>query len=724
MPDGRSLLPETIVTDWRIERLLGAGGFGITYESRHRATEEHAALKEYMPSGCCSRVVGSSKVTAHAGREGEVFRWGRERFIREAETLARLEHPSIVRVADYFEANGTAYIALGFEEGGTLRDWLARLGRPPTEAEIDGIVDPLIDALIQVHSLYLQHRDIKPDNVVLRHDGTPVLIDFGAVRSAIAGHTTAVGGVNPAATSAFAIVSHGYSPPEQYDPAGVNMGPASDIYALGATLHFALTGEPPPAAPSRIFGDPYVPLVRRLADLGWRPALLAGIDRALAADPRVRPQSAIEWRRELGLGSAGRPIKSHPRLDGAPKSPVGATVTFAPHSPRQGTDEGASRARNSRAGLSAPADDGPGVSAAVGHTDGPARGDGIGASRARLASAAGLASLLLAGISAWGLLPGVAGRIGRPPGPVAALLPGSGQSARDCWQQSGRELCGPEMVALPAGTFRMGTPGPEIEALKKEYPAAASQLDREAPARAVLIRRPFAVGRSHVTRGEFAEFVRDTKRQMAAGGCAVFIAGKFEFPVDTTWQSPGYQQDDRHPVVCVDFHDAEAYAKWLADKTGKPYRLLTEAEAEYAARGVTSSTDAHPSWWFGNDVRSLCAHANGADQTGAVVENWSAVAPCPDGFVYTAPIGSFRANAFGLHDVAGNVWTWTQDCWNDDYRDALSDERARTGDCSRRALRGGSWLSGPRLLRAAHRFGDAAGGRARTFGFRIARSLP
>ena len=302
MPESRDLAPGTIVAgEWRIERSLGEGGFGITYEARNQRTGARVALKEYMPSGCCTRVAGSSHVTAAAGREGEVFRWGRERFMKEAETLARLDHSSIVRVESAFEANGTAYMALGYEAGGTVGSWLKRLCRPPSEAELDRLLWPLLDALTQVHALFLLHRDIKPDNIMLRTDATPVLIDFGAVRSAIVSHTTMLGGVNPAATSAFAIVSHGFSPPEQYDPAGAMMGPASDVYALGATLHYALVGEPPPAGPSRVFGDSYVPLARRLQGRGLRAELLAGIDKSLAANPRERPQSAMEMRRALAV---------------------------------------------------------------------------------------------------------------------------------------------------------------------------------------------------------------------------------------------------------------------------------------------------------------------------------------------------------------------------------------------------------------------------------------
>ncbi|MBS0242426.1 MAG: serine/threonine protein kinase [Proteobacteria bacterium] len=205
MDYGRALPSGTLIAgEWRVERVLGEGGFGVTYEVHNSRTGEHAALKEYMPVGYCNRDFISSRVTAPSGQEGEVFRWGLERFMNEAETLARLEHPSIVRVAGFFEANGTAYMALAYETGGTFRDWLDKLGRRPSQEELDELLKPLVDALTQVHSLFLLHRDIKPDNIMMRADGTPVLIDFGAARSAIAAHTETLG-------RTFPVLSDGYS---------------------------------------------------------------------------------------------------------------------------------------------------------------------------------------------------------------------------------------------------------------------------------------------------------------------------------------------------------------------------------------------------------------------------------------------------------------------------------------------------------------------------------
>jgi serine/threonine protein kinase len=214
LPDGAEL------SGYRIVRVLGAGGFSITYEARHGESNARVALKEYLPFGYGTRVPGSSTVESAPGDEGEIFRWGRDRFMKEAQTLARLDHPSIVQVSGYFEANNTAYMALAYEEGGTLAEWLKRLGRTPTQDEMSGVAWSLTDALAHVHSLFLLHRDIKPQNIMLRHDRTPVLIDFGTAKAALVGHTRVLGGATAAAAaSSLVVVSDGYSPPEQGKPA-------------------------------------------------------------------------------------------------------------------------------------------------------------------------------------------------------------------------------------------------------------------------------------------------------------------------------------------------------------------------------------------------------------------------------------------------------------------------------------------------------------------------
>jgi formylglycine-generating enzyme required for sulfatase activity len=175
----------------------------------------------------------------------------------------------------------------------------------------------------------------------------------------------------------------------------------------------------------------------------------------------------------------------------------------------------------------------------------------------------------------------------------------------------------------------------------------------------------------------------------------------------------------------VNWDDAENYVAWLAEKTGKTYRLLTEAEWEYAARARTEP-GAYPRFSFGNDEKDLCHYGNGADQTAKssiAGVTWT-VAPCEDGYAYTSPVGSFAANGFGLYDMQGNAYQWTEDCYHDSYAGARSDGSAwTTGDCGRRIVRGGAWNNDPRWLRAASHFGKSSGFRGFNDGFRVGRTL-
>lgn len=294
---------------------------------------------------------------------------------------------------------------------------------------------------------------------------------------------------------------------------------------------------------------------------------------------------------------------------------------------------------------------------------------------------------------------------------VQWFKPGAGKSFQDCTNR-GCTAKGPKMVVLPEGRFLMGSPTEE-----------SGRESKENPRHEVTIAMSFAVGRTHVTRGEFAAFVKATGYK-TEGGCKTYVGTEWKLAADRSWRSPGFNQDDTHPVVCVNWNDAKAYAKWLSDVTGQPYRLMTEGEAEYAARGVTIPVSDQPHYFFGNDEAHLCTYANGADESTKVeFRNWR-VARCKDGYVYTAPVASFKANAFGLYDVHGNAWTWVEDRWHDNYNSAPPDSNAWSDGASLfRVLRGGTWGGSPQGLRSAFRVGDAADVRSSAGGFRVARTL-
>lgn len=276
-----------LVGDYRIQRVLGAGGFGVTYLADELALSRVVTLKEYFPSDFAARKDGIEAAPRSADSAGD-FKWGLDRFIEEAQTLAKFDHPNIVRVYRYFRSNNTAYMVLQFEEGLSLKSWLKGLGRAPRQKELDAIIGPLLDALEFIHKADFLHRDIAPDNIIIRKDGAPVLIDFGSARGEIAAHSKTVS----------ALVKPGYSPYEQYAETSRQQGPWSDIYALAATLYHAITGKRPPDSPSRVMKDEYVPA--RDAALGsYRAGFLRAIDKALMMNVEARPQSVAAWRGDV-----------------------------------------------------------------------------------------------------------------------------------------------------------------------------------------------------------------------------------------------------------------------------------------------------------------------------------------------------------------------------------------------------------------------------------------
>ena len=282
LPSGTEL-----VGDYRIERVLGAGGFGVTYLADEIALARMVTIKEYFPSDIAARDGGIDAAPRSQDCAGD-YRWGLDRFIEEAQTLAKFDHRNIVRVYRYFRANNTGYMVLHFEEGQSLKGWLKGLGRAPRQKELDAIIAPLLDALELIHKADFLHRDIAPDNIIIRKSGDPVLIDFGSARGEIASHTKTVS----------ALVKPGYSPYEQYAETSRQQGPWSDIYALAGTLYHAITGKRPPDAPSRMVKDELVS-AREAALSSYRAGFLKAIDRALALNVEARPQSIAAWRGDL-----------------------------------------------------------------------------------------------------------------------------------------------------------------------------------------------------------------------------------------------------------------------------------------------------------------------------------------------------------------------------------------------------------------------------------------
>ena len=283
-----ALQPGFEILWYRIESILGQGGFGITYLATDTKLDQSVAIKEYMPLDLASREGDSSVMPVTDERE-EAFEWGRTRFLEEAKTLVKFKHRNTVRVLFYTEANNTGYMVMEYEEGQALDARLRREEPFDEEALFDTFL-PLLDGLSVVHEAGFIHRDIKPANIFIRNDGSPVLLDFGAARQAMAGHTRTL----------TAVVSPGYAPFEQYASSGEKQGPWTDIYAMGATMYHAVVGRAPPDAITRSAimheePDPLPPATQAERE-GFSQEVLASIDRALAFRDTDRPQTVNEWR--------------------------------------------------------------------------------------------------------------------------------------------------------------------------------------------------------------------------------------------------------------------------------------------------------------------------------------------------------------------------------------------------------------------------------------------
>lgn len=302
------------ISRYEVMGVIGAGGFGITYKAYDTRLQCEVAMKEYLPVELAARGSDQSTVLPRSQEVSEEYRHGLSRFLDEARVLARFKNRHIVRVSDFMEVNGTAYLVMDYEEGQSLAELLSQRGGPLSEVEIKNIFVPILDGLKAVHDAGLLHRDIKPDNIYLRKHGPPVLLDFGAARQHAASQTR----------SLTAVVTPGYAPFEQYQP-NAELGPWSDLYGIGATMYVCITGKPPVDAITRhpgVKADPLPPAVEVGGDR-YSEILLRSVDWMLRPDANERPQSVDEVLPCI----QGR--AEPPRFDGAEAARTVAAPTVA-----------------------------------------------------------------------------------------------------------------------------------------------------------------------------------------------------------------------------------------------------------------------------------------------------------------------------------------------------------------------------------------------------------
>jgi serine/threonine protein kinase len=304
----------TTLGGFRIVRPLGEGGFGIVYLAWDAALERHVAIKEYMPYALATREGATLDVTLRTERDRPVFDAGLKSFVNEARLLARFDHPALVKVFSFWEANRTAYMAMPYYEGPTLKAALGGAARPASEQQLRDWLQPLLEALTVLHAEQCYHRDISPDNILLTAGG-PLLLDFGAARRVISDRTQAL----------TAMLKPGFAPIEQYGGTMLQ-GAWTDLYALAGVVRYAITGRPPVASVARIVEDAQRPLAQTHAGR-YSDGFLQAIDAALAVRPEHRPQDVAAFRALLAVGQARQD-------DGFPRTQRVVRPDVAPDFPR------------------------------------------------------------------------------------------------------------------------------------------------------------------------------------------------------------------------------------------------------------------------------------------------------------------------------------------------------------------------------------------------------
>ena len=602
---------------YEIVAQLGQGPIGIVYKAFDPMAKRFVALKTIDFSSKEPPVDGSV-----------------QRFLHEAQTVSKLIHQNIVRIFEFGQDAGRAFIAMEYVEGPTLDDLFKQKYRFPL-TDINMILTSVLAALDYSDRMGVIHCDIKPGNIMLDSAGTVKVMDFGIARI-----------VSSVLTQNEAILgTPGYMSPEQL--LGETVGPSSDLYSAGIVLHELLTGE-------RVFtGSSVAAVIYKVVHSGLFPPSHLNTNLPVSLDSLV-------------LKACSK--KSKDRYQTTSEFSVALNRAIAMYVKEVGKEGEA---------LAKPDSKRSSVSSTIVHAPQRLRKWVVAATL--LAGATGIALYVWLAI---------------PPGPeqkqTASALPGT--VFKDC------DKC-PEMIVIPAGHFIQGT--------------NATEMDRqvnEGPMRQVTIDYALAVSRYEITKAEFAFFA--TESGHFGEGCYIYN-GSWKMEDGRSWRSPGFDQDDKHPVTCISWNYAQSYVRWLTYKTDHKYRLLSSSEWEYAA--LSGGSEAI-------DPTRLCESANVADRsTKTDYPGWE-IFDCQDNFVHTAPVGSYRANAFGIYDMIGNVFEWVTDCWNDNYDKAPLDGTAWVdGDCGHRILRGGSWFTSPQYVRVAFRNRFEPDYRSSSFGFRVAR---
>jgi len=594
--DHQLALPKGFVIEqYRLEGVLGKGGFGITYLAVDVQLGKKVAIKELMPDTIATRVEGTTVVPQSKTME-ESWEWARERFLEEARALAAFSHPAIVAVHRLIEAHGTVYLVMEYIEGETYESKLRREGPAKSEAELMRVIGPLLSGLEEVHARGLLHRDIKPENILIGKRGEAVLIDFGAARMAVGATVTMT-----------SIVSHGYSPFEQYQTRG-KMGPWTDIYAMGAVMCRAITGEKPPVAADRVEEDEFERLSERWLP-GYEKEFLEGVDWALEVKGKDRPKSIREWYKQVGesrgakeevAGSKGQEPQVREEKQAAPKpeeskKPTGRVEEALPRKEvGRGKRSELPKSDGQRKELPSP--------------------QGL-ATRRMVAMVLGLL-LLVGGALAIGIATWDGGSEKKvvttpPPSPV------------------GVPTATPATRATPEILTPTPTPSSVVATEKNFISSNGMEM---------IWVEPGSVGPLETSQSD--EFERIT---ISEG----YFLGKTEVTQEQ-WQAvmgsnPSFFKGHDLPVETVDWWEAMAYCRKLTERDrasgklpeGYKYTLPTEEQWEYACRAGTTGE-------YAGSLEEIAWLANNSKDV-------------------THKVGVKTANEWGFFDMLGNVSEWCQE---------------------------------------------------------------
>ncbi|MES3025911.1 MAG: protein kinase [Pseudomonadota bacterium] len=321
----------TRLDDYEITGILGEGGFGIVYIAFDHALQRSVAIKEYMPGALAARAPDQS-VAVRTGRHQDTFNVGLKSFINEARFLAQFDHPALVKVHRFWEQNRTAYTAMRYYDGRTIKDIVAHNPELVTDAWCRQVIGQILEALEMLYTMNILHRDVSPDNIIVQENGEAVLLDFGSARQIIGDMTRGL----------TVILKPGYAPIEQYSgDASLEQGAWTDIYALASLMYFAIAKEAPATSIARMVKDPITPLAVR-APAGFGADLLAAIDKGMAVLPQERPQSIDAFRAMLGIVAPNQRARTGPAMQRAPsaRSVEPKPVTAVPYEPEARTQPG------------------------------------------------------------------------------------------------------------------------------------------------------------------------------------------------------------------------------------------------------------------------------------------------------------------------------------------------------------------------------------------------